>query len=299
MQQLFEFSPEVIVAKENQKPILALESTLITHGLPDPHNLQIAKDCHEIARNAGVTPATIALMNGKIKIGLTDDELEQLVAAKDAAKATTRDIPYLLNKKLIGGTTIAATLFCAARADIKVFATGGLGGVHHGDSMDISADLIELSRSPIALVSSGAKSILDLPRTLEYLETYGIPVIGHQTDHLPAFYTANSELKLTHRIDEISELVGLLNTHWELNMQSGVLIANPIPELDEIPATEINPVIEEALAAANNQNITGKDITPYLLNKVFEVTKGKSLHANLSLIKNNVKVGAELAAAIV
>lgn len=298
MQQLFEFSPEIIIAKEHLKPILALESTLITHGLPHPYNLDIAKEVHEIAREQGVAPATIAIMNGKIKIGLTDDELEELVATENKVKATTRDIPYLLNQQITGGTTIAATLFCAARAGIKVFATGGMGGVHHGDSMDISADLIELSRSPLALVCSGAKSILDLPRTVEYLETHGIPVIGYNTNTLPAFYTATSDLKLTHRINSVAEMAGLLKTHWELQMHSGVLIANPIPKVDEIPADEINPVIQAALADANKNKITGKDITPYLLNKVLEVTKGKSLHANLSLIKNNVKVGAELAAAL-
>ncbi|HTM64202.1 MAG TPA: pseudouridine-5'-phosphate glycosidase [Gammaproteobacteria bacterium] len=294
----FEFSAEVQHALENKKPVLALESTLITHGFPHPHNLEIAQASEEIAREHNVTPATIAILNGKIKIGLTADELNQLVADKTSVKASKRDIPYVVSQKLSAGTTVAATMFCAHAAGIRVFATGGIGGVHRGDAFDISADLIELSCSPVAVVCAGAKSILDLPRTLEYLETYSIPVIGYGCDTLPAFYTASTSHKLSCRVDDVSSLSNLLKIHWQLGMKSGILITNPINARDEIPAADIDPVIASALKTAAEKQITGKDITPFLLNEIVSVTKGKSMTANISLIKNNIRLGAELAASL-
>ncbi len=299
MQQYFEYSAEVKHALENKKPVLALESTLITHGLPYPHNFEIAKASEAIARAQDVTPATIAIMNGKIKIGLSEAELTLLSKTDDSVKASKRDIPYILSKKLTAGTTVAATLFCADSAGIRVFATGGIGGVHRGDAQDVSADLIELSRTPVAIVCAGAKSILDLARTLEFLETYSIPVVGYRTTLLPAFYTAATNYKLSSHADDIATLVNLLKTHWQLGMTSGILITNPIDPDYEIPAYIIEPAIANALKAAAERNIAGKDVTPFLLNEIVAVTKGKSLTANISLIKNNVSVGAELAAALV
>lgn len=298
MRPFFEYSEEVAHAIKNKKPLLALESTLITHGLPYPHNLEIAKSVETIARDAGVTPATIAIMNGKIKIGLSESELGILIADKRAVKASTRDIPYVLSQKLNAGTTVAATLYCAHQAGIKVFATGGIGGVHRGEAGDISADLTELAKTPVAVVCAGAKAILDLPRTLEYLETLSIPVIGYQTDLLPAFYTKETPYKLHATASDIAALAAMLKIHWQLGMTSGILVANPIAESDEIPAQEIEPVIADALEQANRKGLTGKSITPFLLSEVANATKGKSMTANISLIKNNVRVGAELALAV-
>lgn len=295
MQAYFEFSEEVKQAIHDRKPMLALESTLITHGLPHPHNIETAHALEKIARDNGVTPATIAIMNGKIKIGLTDTELEKLINDKQVIKASVRDIPYALIKKLNAGTTVASTLFCADYAGIKVFATGGIGGVHRGNDHDVSADLIELAKTPIAIVCAGAKAILDLPRTLEYLETHSVPVVGFGTDTLPAFYTAATKHKLPARIDDVHMLANLLKIHWSLGMRSGVLIANPIPLQEEIPAEIIEPAIQTALEHAAEHDIRGKEITPFLLSNVAKVTAGKSLHANIQLIKNNVRLGAILA----
>lgn len=298
MQTLFEFSNEVKNAISDRKPILALESTLITHGLPHPQNLETALALEQIARENGVTPATIAIMNGKVKIGLTHEELQTLVKDEKVVKASVRDLPYILSKKLNAGTTVASTLFCADYAGIKVFATGGIGGVHRGDDNDVSADLIELAKTPIAVVCAGAKAILDIPRTLEYLETHSVPVIGYRTDKLPAFYSTESAYSVQARVDDIASLAELMKTHWRLGLRSGVLITNPIPMSDEIPAEAIEPVIANALNQAKEKNIRGKNITPFLLSEVSTVTKGKSLQANIQLIKNNVRLGALLASKI-
>ncbi len=298
MQSFFEYSTEVAEAIKNKQPVLALESTLITHGLPFPQNQDIAMAVEQITREQGVTPATIAIMNGKIKIGLSSEELAVLVNDQQAVKASRRDLAFVLSQRLNAGTTVAATLFCAAKAGIKVFATGGIGGVHRGDDLDISADLIELARIPMAVVCAGAKAILDLPRTLEFLETYSIPVMGYRTNRFPAFYTPTTSYTLSTQANEISELVTMLNIHWQLGMSSGVLIANPIPEHAAIPAHEIEPIILEALLQAEERDIRGKAITPFLLAEVAKTTQGKSMQANLSLIKHNVKVGAELAYAL-
>lgn len=295
MQQFFEYSPEVDQALKLKKPILALESTLITHGLPFPYNLETARSLEQIARDHAVVPATIAILNGKIKIGLTHDELENLVRDKYIIKASTRDLPFVLSQGLSAGTTTAATLYCADSAGIKVFSTGGIGGVHRGDVLDVSADLIELARTPIAVVCSGAKAILDLPKTLEFLETYSIPIIGYRTSTLPAFYTSESAYQLPTRIDNIPALAKYLKTHWQLGMTSSVIIANPIPKEEEISYDVMEPVIIEALRVADEKQITGKEITPFLLSEVTHATEGKSIMANIALLKNNVKLGAMLA----
>jgi len=295
MQQFFEFSPEVQQAMQERKPVLALESTVITHGLPFPRNIEVALELEEIARKNHVVPATIAIIQGKIKIGLTSAELELLVNDKQVVKAGKRDIPYILSTGLNAGTTVASTLYCADYAGIKVFATGGIGGVHRGDDQDISADLIELARTPIAVICAGVKAILDLPRTLEFLETHSIPVIGYRTDVMPAFYSSATSYKLPARVEGIADLVKILRIHWQLGMTAGILIANPVPVEDEIPAEIIDPVIADALQEAAKQQIRGKEITPYLLDKVANATKGKSMQANINLIKNNVRLGAMVA----
>lgn len=298
IQTYFEYSDEVKLAIQAQTPILALESTLITHGIPYPHNIEIAQEIEAIARRHGATPATIAIMQGKIKIGLSADDLQTLVHDTHCVKASTRDLAYLLHTKCNAGTTVASTLFCARQAGIQVFATGGLGGVHRGGDQDISADLIELSRTPMALICAGAKAILDIPKTLEFLETYSIPVIGYRTDRLPLFYSTSSMHELTAKVDEISELVSFLHIHWKLGMPSGVVIANPINEADEIPNEDIEPIIAAALKQADAIKLKGKAVTPFLLSELAKYTQGKSVQTNLQLIKNNVSLGAELAVSL-
>ena len=265
MQQYLEYSDEVAKAIQHKKPILALESTLITHGLPYPHNLYIAKTVEDIAREKNVVPATIAIIKGKIKIGLEGEEITLLAQDKRTIKASRRDIPYALSQKLTAGTTVAATLFCAHLAGIKVFATGGIGGVHRGMDLDISADLIELARTPLAVICAGVKAILDLPKTLEFLETYSIPIVGYRSSRLPAFYTSETSHLLPARVDDIETLVELLNIHWQCGMTSSVIITNPIPEQDEISLAEIEPIIQCAIKKATLNQIQGKAITPFLL----------------------------------
>ncbi len=295
MKKYFEFSPEVKEALDTGKPVVALESTVITHGLPYPRNIETARALEQIVREKEVTPATIAIIDGVIKIGLTDIDLTRLVNAEKKYKASKCDIPYLVSKRLTAGTTVAATLYCANYAKIKVFATGGIGGVHFGNALDISADLIELANTPVAVICAGAKSILDLPRTLEFLETHSVPVIGYRTKSLPAFYTAKTNYHLSQSVEDIATLASVLNTHWDLGMRSGILITNPIPEKDEIPAEIIEPVIQNSLSAAIRNNMAGKEVTPFLLKEIADITKGRSIEANISLIKNNVTLGAALA----
>jgi pseudouridine-5'-phosphate glycosidase len=290
----FECSEEVRSALENNAPILALESTLISHGLPYPDNLNIAREVEEITRQQSVVPATIAIINGKIKIGLSAPELELLAKRKNIIKVSVRDIPYVVSQNLHGGTTVAATLFLAAKAGIKVMATGGIGGVHRGHDLDISADLIELAKTQMAVVCAGAKSILDLSRTLEFLETYSVPVIGYKTECFPAFYSAKSSHPLTASVNNMDHLSHLIQTHFSLNIPSSIIVANPIPKENEIPAAIIEPAILSALHQASINNISGKAITPFLLKTLAEITDGKSLGANLALIRNNVKIGAML-----
>lgn len=295
MLQFFDYSPEVKFAIEHQKPILALESTIISHGMPYPENYETAREVEQIVRKQNVTPATIAVLDGKIKIGLTAQELQLFSCNDEVYKASRRDLSFIIANGYSAGTTVAATLFCAAKAGIKLFATGGIGGVHRGDAQDISADLIEIARTPIATICAGAKAILDLPRTLELLETMSVPVIGYRTQVLPAFYSDSTPYQLPTSVNDIPSLVKILKTHWCIDAVSGVLIANPIPAEFNIPSHEIEPIIINALHQAEQNNITGKALTPFLLAEVSKLTEGKSLHANIGLIKNNALLGAQLA----
>lgn len=300
MEQYIVYSQEVQQAKEKGLPIVALESTIISHGMPYPQNVQTAREVEQIIRENGAVPATIALIDGKIKIGLSDEELEMFGNAKDVAKASRRDMGYLLATKKIGATTVAATMICAELAGIELFVTGGIGGVHRGaeTTMDISADLEELSMTNVAVVCAGAKSILDIGLTLEYLETKGVPVIGYATNTLPAFYTRESEFAVNFRADSAEEVASMMRTKWDLGLRGGAVIANPIPENDAMEAAFINGIIQEALAEATAQGIAGKNVTPFLLGKVKELTEGKSLEANIALVKHNAKIGAGIAVAL-
>ncbi|MDQ6597181.1 pseudouridine-5'-phosphate glycosidase [Bacillus salipaludis] len=297
MKQYIELSEEVRAAKEQGKPIVALESTIISHGMPYPQNVQTAREVEQIVRDNGAVPATIAIVDGKIKIGLSDEELEMFGKSSDVAKASRRDLAYLIATKKLGATTVAATMICAEAAGINIFVTGGIGGVHRGaeTTMDISADLEELGQTNVAVICAGAKSILDLGLTMEYLETKGVPVIGYQTDVLPAFYTRTSEFALNLRADEVETIASTLKVKWDLNLKGGAVIANPIPEEYAMDEKKINSVIETALKEADEKHISGKDVTPFMLGKVKELTEGKSLDANIALVKNNAVVGAKIA----
>lgn len=299
MKQYLEFSKEVKEAIEAGKPIVALESTIISHGMPYPQNVQTAREVEQIVRDGGAVPATMALIDGKIKIGLSDDELEMFGNADNVAKASRRDIGYLLATKQLGATTVAATMICADLAGIRVFVTGGIGGVHRGaeTTMDISADLDELGKTNVAVVCAGAKSILDIGLTLEYLETKGVPVVGYGTDELPAFFTRKSGFPLSISTDSAEEVAGMLKAKWDLGLEGGAVIANPIPEEDALDDDFINGIIENALKEAEANGISGKETTPFLLGKVKELTEGKSLAANIALVKHNAKVGTQIAVA--
>ncbi len=297
MNDFLVFSEEVAQAKAEKKPIVALESTIISHGMPYPENVQTAKDVERIIRDRGAVPATIAIIDGKIKIGLTDDELELLGTSRDVEKVSRRDLPYVVAMKKHGATTVAGTMICAEMSGIRVFATGGIGGVHRGaeQTMDISADLQELSRTNVAVVCAGAKSILDLGLTLEYLETHGVPVIGYQTDVLPAFYSRTSPFRVDYRLDSAEEIAQFIETKWKLGLNGGVVIANPVPKEEELEESYITAIIEQALNEAEKQHITGKAVTPFLLDHVKTLTGGKSLKANIALVKNNAALAADLA----
>ncbi|KJE26410.1 indigoidine synthase A like family protein [Geobacillus kaustophilus] len=297
MNDFLVFSEEVAQAKAEQKPIVALESTIISHGMPYPENVQTAKAVEQIIRGRGAVPATIAILNGKIKIGLTENELEQLGTSRDVEKVSRRDLPYVVAMKKHGATTVAGTMICAEMAGIRVFATGGIGGVHRGaeQTMDISADLQELACTNVAVVCAGAKSILDLGLTLEYLETHGVPVIGYQTDVLPAFYSRTSPFRVDYRLDSVEEVAQFIETKWGLGLNGGVVIANPVPKEEELEESYITAIIEQALKEAEKQHITGKAVTPFLLDRVKTLTRGKSLQANIALVKNNAALAADLA----
>jgi pseudouridine-5'-phosphate glycosidase len=299
LESLLEFTEEVIEAKRSGKPIVALESTIISHGMPYPQNVETARAVEQIIRDNGAVPATIGIIHGKIKIGLTPEELEFFAQSKDVAKVSRRDFAYILEKKQHGATTVAATMICAEMAGIKFFVTGGIGGVHREAeiTMDVSADLTELAQTNVAVVCAGAKSILDIAKTLEYLETHGVPVIGYQTDEFPAFYSRSSGHGVDFRLDTPEEVASLIQTKWELGLYGGVIIANPVPVEDEIEESQIGEAIANALGQAKSMNIKGKDVTPFLLNKVKELTGGASLTTNIALIKHNAEVGARIAAA--
>lgn len=300
MKSYIVYSEEVLHAKAEGKPIVALESTIISHGMPYPQNVQTAREVEAIIREHGAVPATIALIDGQIKIGLSEDELEMFGKSDNVAKVSRRDIGYLLATKQLGATTVAATMICADLAEIRMFVTGGIGGVHRGaeTTMDISADLEELGKTDVAVVCAGAKSILDIGLTLEYLETKGVPVIGYGTDELPAFYTRKSGFPVNFRADNPEIVAETLAVKWHLGLAGGAVIANPIPEADELDPELISGIIEQALAEAKENGIKGKDVTPFMLAKVKELTEGKSLEANIALVKHNAVVGAQIAVAL-
>lgn len=301
MNAYLSISPEVRAALDAGKPVVALESTIITHGMPYPQNLETALAVEQVVRDNGAIPATIAIMGGKLCVGVAGDDLEALAkTGLDAAKASRRDLAAILAKGKTAGTTVATTMQIAALAGIKIFATGGIGGVHRGaeTTFDISADLTELSQTPVTVVCAGAKSILDIGKTLEVLETNGVPVIGYGTDAFPAFFARESGYPVDHRADTADEVASLIAIQADLGMAGGILVANPIPEADALEASEIDARIASAIADADAQGVTRKDLTPYLLNRIFELTDGKSLVANIALVKNNAAVAAKIAAAL-
>lgn len=297
LKKYVEYSDEVKKAMEEGKPVVALESTIISHGMPYPQNIETAKACEEIIRENGAVPATTAIIGGKIKIGLSDEELEFMATSKDIIKASRRDFAYIVSQGLNGATTVASTIIASRLAGIKIFVTGGLGGVHrHAEvTFDISRDLEELAANDIMIVCAGCKSILDIGLTLEYLETKGVPVFGYQTDYMPAFFTRKSEFKVDYNIKNPKEAAEAAKAQWELGLQGGILLTNPILESDSMDEEKINSAIEKALVEAEEKGIHGKETTPFLLSKVLEVTEGKSLEANIALVKNNARLGAEVA----
>ncbi|NWJ45930.1 MAG: pseudouridine-5'-phosphate glycosidase [Chloroflexi bacterium] len=288
------------IGEEVRQPAVALESTVISHGLPYPENIQTARALEETVRQNGANPATIALMDGKIKVGLGADALEKLATAKDVAKVSRRDFAAALARGTIGATTVAATMIAAQMAGIKVFATGGIGGVHRGaaQTFDISADLTELARTPVLVVCAGAKAILDLELTMEYLETQGVPVIGYGTNELPAFYTAHSGISLELRADSPEEVAAIARTQWDLGFSGGLVVVVPPPASAALSADEINRAIEASLQQAGTAGVKGKAVSPFLLAAVSRETGGKSLTLNMALLKNNAAVAAQIAKAL-
>jgi len=291
----FIIEPEVSSALDDGSAVVALESTLITHGLPHPHGLETALKAEDVIRSLGATPATIAVLDGKVRVGLPPEAIERLATLADVEKQSTRGLAGAIALGRSAVTTVAATMFIAERAGIRVFATGGIGGVHRGDSEDISADLHELGRVGVAVVCAGAKSILDVGRTLEYLETQAVPVIGFGTDEFPAFFHRSSGFGVDQRIDSIADLASLLRIRSELGQKGGVIVANPIPEQAELDPQLADSAIEAALAEAGRQSVTGKELTPFLLERIRILTDNASLNANVALILNNASVAARLA----
>jgi pseudouridylate synthase len=292
--------PEVAQALGAGQPVVALESTIIAHGMPYPQNVQTALEVETVIRAHGAVPATIAVLEGKICVGLSREQIEVLGSTPDVMKLSRRDLPYAVSNSKPGATTVAATMICAALAGIEVFVTGGIGGVHRGaaESFDISADLQELARTSVAVVCAGAKSILDLPLTLEYLETQGVPVIGVGQEEFAAFFTRSSGLKVDFRMDSAQAQARFIRTKWQLGLNGGLVISNPVPSEMEIPAAQIDHIVAQALSEAAQQGIAGKRVTPYLLKRINELTSGQSLKTNIALVKNNARVGAELAVAL-
>ena len=297
LEKYLEINEEVKKALEEGKPVVALESTIISHGMPYPRNVETALNVEKIIRDNGAIPATIAILGGKLKVGLTNEEIEYLGKAENVIKTSRRDIPFIVSKKLDGATTVASTMILANLAGIKVFATGGIGGVHRGveETFDISADLEELAKTNVAVVCAGCKSILDIGLTLEYLETHGVPVVGFKTAELPAFYTIKSGFKVDYKVESEEELASALKAKWDLDLKGGAVVANPIPSEFAMDYDEITTAIENAVKEADEKGIRGKESTPFLLSKVKDITKGKSLDANIELVYNNAKVGARLA----
>jgi pseudouridylate synthase len=293
-------SAGVAAAQAAGRPLVALESTIIAHGMPYPENVRTAREVEAVIRDMGAEPATIAVIGGRIRIGLADDELELLGRTTDAKKVSRRDLPAVLASGELGATTVAATMICAALAGIEVFVTGGIGGVHRGaqETFDISADLQELAKTSVAVVCAGAKSILDIGLTLEYLETHGVPVLSCGQDNFAAFYTRDSGLRADYRIDDASQQARFIRTKWELGLAGGVVLSTPVPEAAAMPREEIDAITLQALADAKAQGITGKAVTPFLLARIKALTGGRSLATNIALVKHNAEVGARLALAL-
>jgi pseudouridylate synthase len=294
-------SPDVTEALAQNRPVVALESTIVTHGMPWPRNVETARQVESDIRDAGATPATIAILDGKICVGLDDTTLEGLGQATGVMKLSRADLAFALAMKRTGSTTVAATMIAAHLAGIKVFATGGIGGVHRGaeTTIDVSADLDELAVTPVAVVAAGAKAILDVPKTLEYLETRGVPVVGFQTDDFPAFWSRSSGLPAPLRLDTASDIANTFTTRQELGLAGGMLIANPVPVEAEIPASDMAPMIDQALAEADKGGIKAKDVTPFILGRIFEISEGRSLETNIALVRNNARLAAEIAIALI
>lgn len=290
---------DVLDALNNQKPVVALESTIITHGMPFPENMDMAISVEEEIRHRAAVPATIAVLDGRLKIGLDAEELSRLAKVSDALKISRADIAFAISQKKSAGTTVAATMIVARMAGIRVFATGGIGGVHAGaeTSFDISADLTELGKTDVMVVAAGAKAILDVPKTLEVLETQGVAVVGYRTDTLPAFWTAESDLEIPLRLDSANEIAEFQKVRDDLRLEAGLLVANPIPADDEIPSNIIDGYIETAQSEMAAQGISGKAVTPFLLQRIFELSEGRSLKANIALVKNNARLAADIAVA--
>ncbi|NHZ36874.1 pseudouridine-5'-phosphate glycosidase [Massilia rubra] len=300
MHQYLLFSPEVAAARTAGKPIVALESTIISHGMPYPQNVTMAQEVEHVIRAAGAVPATIAIIEGKICIGLVAEQLELLATSPDAMKVSRRDLPYVLSQGRLGATTVAATMICAQLAGIHVFVTGGIGGVHRGaeTSFDISADLQELARTNVAVVCAGVKSILDIGLTLEYLETHGVPVISVGQPAFPAFFTRDSGFKADFQLDSALEQAAFIQTKWQLGLNGGIVISNPVPEAFAMQKDEIDSITEQALREARDGGVAGKLVTPFLLARIKTLTEGRSLMTNIALVKHNAQVGAELAVAM-
>ena len=290
----YEISDDVRASLKKKSPVVALESTIISHGMPYPLNFETALKIEDTVRKNGAVPATIAIINGKIKIGLNNKEIAFLSKGKNILKASRRDIPVSVSRKLNAATTVSATMFCASLAGIKIFATGGIGGVHRNvnETLDISADLTELSKTNVVVVSAGVKSILDIGLTLEFLETLGVPVIGYKTSKFPAFFTRESGFNVNYKLDSPKEIADVIKTKWELGLKGGILIANPIPVKYSADKKSIDSAINQALAKSNN--IKGKDVTPFLLSEVNKITGGKSLEANIKLVQNNAELAAKI-----
>ncbi|HNX31109.1 MAG TPA: pseudouridine-5'-phosphate glycosidase [Holophaga sp.] len=300
MHPALHLSPEIAEAMDRGQAVVALESTIIAHGMPYPQNVETARAVEDLIRREGAVPATIAVFGGRIHVGLSGEELEQLGTAGHVAKVSRRDLPHVLATGALGATTVAGTMIAARLAGIRVFVTGGIGGVHRGaeTSFDISADLQELAQTPVAVVCAGAKSILDLGLTLEYLETHGVPVIGYGTERFPAFFTRDSGLPVDFRLDEPAEVARLLATQWSLGYPGGAVVANPIPEADAMDKEVIDAIIGRALGEAARQGVTGKRVTPFLLDRIKQLTGGRSLAANIALVEHNAVVGARIALAL-
>jgi pseudouridine-5'-phosphate glycosidase len=300
MNELIQLSPEVAAARAAGRPVVALESTIIAHGMPWPQNLETAREVEDVIRAEGAVPATIAVIGGRIRVGLTAEELQQLAQSPDAMKLSRRDLPFAIATGRLGATTVAATMICAHLAGIEVFVTGGIGGVHRGghESFDISADLQELARTPVAVVCAGAKSILDLGLTLEYLETHGVPVLSIGQDNFAAFFTPDSGLKADFRMDDAASQSRFIRAKWALGLSGGVVVSNPVPAAQAMPREEIDAITAQALAEADAQGVVGKAITPFLLARIKALTGGRSLATNIALVKHNAVVGARLALAL-